>query len=142
MNADMNEGAPILECGVGEDKIIYLVLAGDITASIPSVSERFDQWASKLRQAMVDVSANNNGHVSTLIDVTQLTQFDLTMINRIRELMEFNKQYATKTAIFGASTWISMVVRSNLALTGRTNMRLFSNRDEAVAWLTTDTPSV
>ena len=126
----------ILECRVGEDKMIYLTMGGDITMTTPSVLEKFEQWAAELKDAMARVSAENNGHVLTLIDVTKMTQFDLAMINRVRELMEFNKQYATKTAVFGATSWVSMVVRSSLALTGRTNMRVFSDREEALEWLT------
>lgn len=126
----------ILECHVGENKMIYLMMGGDITMSVSGVSEKFDRWAADLKDAMVRVSAENNRNVLTLIDVTKMTQFDLAMINRVRELMEFNKQYATRTAVFGATSWISMVVRSSLALTGRTNMRVFSGREEALEWLT------
>lgn len=126
----------ILECRVGEDKMIYLTMGGDFTMTTPGVLEKFEQWAADLREAMARVSAENNGHVLTLIDVTKMTQFDLAMINRVRELMEFNKQYATKTAVFGATSWVSMVVRSSLALTDRTNMQVFSEREEALEWLT------
>ena|SRR3989339_725672 len=125
----------ILECRVGENNMIYLRMGGDITMSILGVPEKFERWASDVRAAMMHVSVSNNGYVLTLIDVTEMAQFDLAIISRIRELMEFNKQYATKTAVFGATSWVSMVVRSTLALTGRTNMRIFSERDEALTWL-------
>jgi|GEM_PF-6156411 len=135
-DARESKNEAVLDCYVDDDKIIYITLGGDVSLNSSFQVEKFETWVKKVKQAMQEVSVINSRQVLTLIDVTQLKHFDVLAIERLRELMAFNKDYATKTAVFGASMFIRTVVRSTLALTHRTTMKLFPTRADALVWLT------
>jgi len=121
-----------LDVHVGEDDVIYLTMAGNLTTdNMP----RLLIWAEEVRNAMVQVSARHPGHVLTLIDVRGVAEFDSESVEILRQLMAHNKNYATRTAVFGAPYFTKIIVELMLVATHRDNMKLFETREEGVAWL-------
>ena len=136
MDTNIGNKSPMrLECHVGLDKIIYISMAGNITLSGEGDTENFEHWAKEVNDAMQAIFAKNNGRVLTLTNASQMEHFDLAMTDHLRKLFEANKKFATKTAVFGASKTASAVVHSMMVLTHRTNMEIFTSREEALAWL-------
>ena len=121
-----------LECVVGPDGMIYLTVGGSVTGEH---IEEFKAWGEKIKAAMVMLSKKNPDRVLTLIDVTKLAEFDLATTRELYGLMKFNKNYATRTALFGASYFTQAMIEAMTGLTHRTNMKIFPTREEALAWL-------
>ena len=122
----------VLTCVVGEDHIIYLKMGGRITKEYLS---QFRDWGNEVRGAMVEASQMDPAKVRTLIDVSTLLRADIVTVKALYALMQFNKDYATKTAVYGASPLISSITHSAIVLTHRYSMRLFRTREEAMDWL-------
>lgn len=135
MNTTLPGKPPMLTCVVGTDNVIYLTIDGDL---ISTNHVEFEEWAAKVRQAMVDVSTMNPARVLTLIAVSPETTFDLEISKLLRELMEFNRSYATKTAVYGMGPIIEAIVHSIIVLTRRYNMKIFATREAAFSWLMSD----
>lgn len=122
----------ILECVVGPDDIIYLTIGGSVTGEH---IEAFKAWGEKVKAAMVMLSKKNPDRVLTLIDVSKLDAFDLATSGELYGLMKFNKNYATRTAVYGANYFAQVTTEAIIGLTHRTNMKIFSTREEAMGWL-------
>ncbi len=127
------EGEVELTCSIGdEDGIIYLTMGGNITKDTLEV---FNAWAEKVKEAMRIAHSRATERVLTLIDATRVEQADMHSIEILHTLMEYNKQFVTKTAVFGANYFNKIIIEMALHLTRRTNMKLFNTRDEALQWL-------
>jgi hypothetical protein len=81
------------------------------------------------------VAARRPGRVLTLIDVRGTTEVDEKSTAALHELMLYNKQFATRTAVYGAEYFIRLIIDIALQVTKRNNMRVFDTRDEALTWL-------
>ncbi|MBX4215391.1 hypothetical protein KW797_00350 [Candidatus Parcubacteria bacterium] len=120
-----------LSTRVTEDGVIELELGGDAADHL----DDFHAWAEDVKNAMRKVSAARGGKVITLIDITNLHEFDSSGMEIIKGLMDFNKQYATRTATFGGDFFATMAQNVLEAAAGRHNMKAFKTRDEALEWL-------
>jgi hypothetical protein len=130
-----NETGIELTCVIGADQVIYLTMGGDISRE--HITE-FDIWAGKVRKAMVSVSEKNNKKVLTLIDITNLSGFDMVTTKALYRLMAFNRNYATKTAVYGAGAVIRLALDAIITATHRKTMKVFPDRTLAEAWLRDD----
>lgn len=127
-----HHGEAELGARIDEHNMIHLVMGGNLGAEN---FKFFHEWADAVRQCMVEVDKRQHGNVLTLIDTQHLREFDSKMVEELRKLMAFNKNYATRTAVFGAPSYAQMIVKTMLAITRRTNMKLFNTREQALAWL-------
>jgi hypothetical protein len=121
-----------LSCSLGDDGIIYITMGGNLTTDTLDV---FDQWSEKVKEAMRTAYANDSDRVLTLIDASRAQEADQKSIARLIELMRYNKQFVTRTAVFGPEHLIRLVIEIALRVTRRTNMKLFDEKDEALNWL-------
>lgn len=126
---------PRLTCNIGSDNIIYLEMEGSLAA--PFLPE-FEAWAKQVREAMVKVSALNDKRVLTLIQAANPISIDKAGMKALGELMKFNKNYATKTAVYGLGAFGRTIVHSVIVMTHRYSMKVFDTRDDAMKWLTLD----
>jgi hypothetical protein len=132
-NADFNfESENItLKCYIGTDKVIYLTAAGKINNNNLAI---FTAWAEQIKQLMTAV-AREQGIVRVCTDVSGVEHFESKPIVPLRELFEYDKQYHMKSAIVGASFFMRNLMNAVIEFTGRTNVRQFPTKDEALAWL-------
>jgi hypothetical protein len=130
-----NETGIELTCVIGADQVIYLTMGGDISRE--HITE-FDIWAGKVKKAMVSVSEKNNKKVFTLIDITRLNGFDMVTTKALYRLMAFNRNYATKTAVYGAGPVTRLALDAIITATHRTTMKVFPDRTVAESWLHDD----
>lgn len=131
-NMHMNATPSLFHCRIGPDGIIYLMLAGKIAGED---AERFIAWTEEVKDAIKSVHEKHPNRVLILSDVTALTHFEKKPIEALRTLLEYDKEYTTKSAIVGASPMVRMLVDAVVALSGRSNVKLFDTRDEALEWL-------
>lgn len=132
MDSSQDTGDMLLKVGIGDDGIIHIRMKGNLSRDhLPEVVA----WADDVRDAMKRASERDPKRVLTLIDVTGAFEADAATMAVLRSLMEHNKTYATRTAIFGATYFIRVLVEVAIQATFRTNMRIFMTRDEALQWL-------
>jgi len=116
---------------VDENDILHLKL-GDLTSK-----ELADLrvWADKVRRMIVALYNKTGKEVLTLVDITDIKKYDAEAYSILTELMQNNKQYTLKTATFGGNDYIIAAQDILLALSGRTNMKNFKTKEEAINWL-------
>ena len=119
-------------CEIGPDDVIYLSLEGDVTEDH---IEEFKMWGDRLKAAMVAMSTKHKEKVLTLIDMSKAVELDEAVTKEGAKLMQFDAQYATKTALFGASPAVKASLAGMATVLHRDNFKLFPDREKAVAWL-------
>lgn len=120
---------------ITDQGIIELRLGGDMVHKYRDVMQG---WAEKVKEVLHFMKEKDPDRVLTLVDVSELGTYDAESVELFRELMASNKGLATKTAIYGASTIVRVTIELMIGLTRRYSMKLFSTRDEALAWLRDD----
>lgn len=123
---------PKLGVEIDANDMINLVLGGNVT---DEYIVDLKKWGEEVKKAMKTVSQRTGGTVYTIIDISEAHEFDEAAMRVIRDLMEFNKTYATRTATFGGSIYSVMAQDTLMVMTGRTNMKAFKTKEEAVKWL-------
>lgn len=135
MDTEKNGGDMLLRVTTDDDGIIHIRMQGNLSEDhLTEVSE----WADEVRVAMRQAFARNPRRVLTLIDVTGAFEADAKTMEVLHSLMVHNKDYATRTAVFGATYFIKMIVEAAIRATMRSNMAIFTTRDEALEWLLRD----
>ena len=131
MEPFFKQHGPHLSVCVTVDGMIELELGGNV----PSENiAGLKSWADDVREAMRRVSAHKD-RVLTLIDISALSEFDDESMKVVKSLMDFNKNYATKTATFGGNLF-SVMAQNVLTLTAhRDNIKAFTTREKALKWL-------
>jgi ABC-type transporter Mla MlaB component len=125
----------VLDAQLGNDGIIYLKLSGNLSEdTLPSIQA----WNDAIRTAMHEASDRDPQHVLTLIDASGMIEVDTKGIEALYEIMHHNKSYATRTAVYGAHYFSTLIIEMALHVTKRDNMRLFKTREEGMAWLLED----
>lgn len=126
-----------LTCHIGTDKIIYLTAAGKINNNNLAV---FTEWTEQIKTLMAEVSKTENV-VRVCTDVSGVEHFESKPIAPLRELLEYDKQYHMKSAIIGANFFMRNLMDAVIQLTGRTNIRQFETKEEALVWLLEEEPT-
>lgn len=70
----------------------------------------------------------------TLTDISD-SHYDRKVTAALQELAKHNKPYVIAGAAVGVSGLAKVVFRSILAFSGRSNIKVFDSRDEALDWL-------
>lgn len=132
MDTTQNGEDMTLRVSTDDDGIIHIRMRGNLSEDhLPEVTE----WADMVRDAMKRAFERDPHRVLTLIDVTGAFEADAKTMEILRALMLYDKDYATRTAIFGATYFIRMIVEAVIRATFRTNMGIFLTRAEALEWL-------
>lgn len=121
-----------LSSSIGPDSIIYVTLGGKITNENLDV---FAAWTKGLQSQIDTMAARKKFPVLVYSDVSQVEHFERKPIQPLRELFEHDKQYEMKSAIVGAGFFVSKLIDAIVEFTGRTNVRQFESKKEALAWL-------
>lgn len=120
-----------LMCDVGADKVIYLTAAGKINNNNLAI---FTAWTEQIKELIAGVSTTNDV-IRVCTDVSGVEHFESKPIVPLRDLFEYDKQYHMKSAIIGASFFMKNLMDAIIQFTGRTNIRQFETKDEALVWL-------
>jgi len=121
-----------LSVSISPDGIIEAALVGDISGEH---QDKLKNWAENMKKAMEELSKKDGGRVLTLIDISKLGSFDEHSFEILKDLMVWDKKYATKTATFGGSALITMAEQTLSIVSGRKNLMAFKTKEEAIAWL-------
>lgn len=117
---------------IRQDGIVFLSIAGKF-----GHDELFSviAWTEKVKRILREESAKNEGEILILCDLAGLRFFDRSMIAPLRELLAYDAQFRLRSAMSGCSPIVDAMIRALLSITKRTNVRLFANEKEALAWL-------
>lgn len=134
MNTDPSSLKPsvTLSCIVDEQGIIRLTVGGRMTRA---VKEEFVGWVREVEQTVAARAAQHPGDVRILADVSRVEHFERELVDDVKGLFDFNKQYVTKSAIVGAGRYLALLIDALVMFTGRTNIRQFASEREVLSWL-------
>jgi hypothetical protein len=121
-----------LSSSIGPDSIIYVTLGGKITNDNLNV---FEVWTSGLQSQIDTMAARKKFPILVYSDVSRVEHFERKPIRPLRELFAHDKQYEMKSAIVGASFFVAKLIDAIVEFTGRTNVRQFETKKDALAWL-------
>lgn len=121
-----------LDAKLGEDGIIYLTIDGCVALENKAA---FVAWAEKVKTLASSVAAKTPDRVLTLVDATNVAQFDIRMSDVVYDLLKQNEALATRTAMFGTNDIARMALDAIVGMARRTNFKIFADREGALAWL-------
>ncbi len=121
-----------LSSSIGPDSIIYVTMGGKITNDNLDV---FEAWTKGLQSQVDTMAAQKKFPVLVYSDVSQVEHFERKPIRPLRELFAHDKQYEMKSAIVGASFFVAKLIDAIVEFTGRSNVRQFETKKDALAWL-------
>lgn len=121
-----------LSCAVDDHGIIRLVASGRMTKD---VKDDFKAWVREIERTVVDRAAAHPGDVRILADVSKIEHFERELLDDVKELFNFDKQYVTKSAVVGAPRYLAMIIDAVVMFTGRTNVKQFPSERDALNWL-------
>lgn len=112
--------------GPGTRDILSYTVKGDQTKE--SIEEIFTQLFPVLKASAPALFLN---------DMRELGEMSLATKWYAADCLKKNRPYIERSAVFGASRTLIAAAGAILRVAGRDDIRLFSGRDEALAWLTT-----
>lgn len=122
-----------LSCHLDEAGVIQIRMSGNLS---DDHEEELQRWAAAVRAAMRYAKAQNPGRVLCLIDLTgRNIEADHTSLTVLMELMKHNRDYATRTGVYGPSYFTRSIIEIALKATGRKNLKLFSTKTAAERWV-------
>jgi hypothetical protein len=117
---------------IGEDGVIYLRMKGNLTSDhLPELKA----WDAKVREAMRTAAQSDSARVLCLTDLTNGLEADEVSLQILKDLIQHNKEYATRTAVIGANFFMRNILILALRATHRSNMESFNTREDAMEWL-------
>ncbi len=119
-------------CTMRPDGIVSLGLRGNIDES---TVDELAKWGKLVKKTLREVHKKTPDRVLTIMDCTHVDKVSVHCSGELHKLLRHNKQYVTRTAIFGANTFSQAVLEMSIYITGRTNMKLFKTKRAALAWL-------
>ncbi len=118
---------------VSPEGIVELTLGGNASAYLHEAE--LQQWVNNATSMFEAQMQKQGGRALSLVDVSTLRDFD-------ERAMEIVKNFAAnpilknvKTAVIGGTLFSNMALRTIIVMTGRKNIKSFSTKDEALAWL-------
>ncbi len=112
---------------------ILLKLNGDL------VQDKVEQFRADLKEASTLITDQYYAHdkkLHILIDLTHFTgNYSLDSLSLLTEFAKNNKPFIEKTASFGGSYKIKMAGEIIVVLSHRDNIKMFDQKEEALAWL-------
>jgi len=80
------------------------------------------------------ISRMPKGSVLTLVDVTNV-QYDQAFSELSGDLAQHNKPYVLAGGVIGVTGWRKLMFWATSKLTGRNNLKLFDDAEQAKQWL-------
>lgn len=123
-----------LRCYIDDEGVIQLRMTGNLSSDH---LEDFQAWSESVKLAMRTAKAHDKNRVFCIIDITGGIDADREALSELVKLVRHNKDYATRTGVYGANYFTTSLMDIALKLAGRTNMKTFPNRAEAEHWVFT-----
>ena len=118
---------------VDEQGLIHLIMRGMVTKE---VIEALKVWTKKCEEVTKSQFEKTGKKVKSLVDLTNLgSEYDGEAIAIVASFAKATDIYTEKSATFGANWTIKFAEDIVIALSGGTNIKAFSNEEEARAWL-------
>jgi hypothetical protein len=113
--------------------VAYMQLSGTLNDA------NFDQLKANVEAAKQAVHAESDKAgkpIPVLFDLSNFSgAYNVGSMLAMKGLEETNRPYTAKTAVYGGSPAAQVAAELTLALIGRDNLKIFSTRAEAEAWL-------
>jgi hypothetical protein len=123
-----------LAVSIDGEGIIRIVMSGNLSSDHDTL---FAAWCDGVREAMREAKARDPERVFCVIDVTGGVDADKKTLGMLIELVKHNKEYATRTGVFGANPLMRSFMDIALKAARRTNMKAFPTQEEAEHWVLT-----
>ncbi|MFT5036547.1 MAG: hypothetical protein ACI9VM_000107 [Candidatus Azotimanducaceae bacterium] len=123
-----------LGCHIDEGGVIRVHMEGNLS------SDNYDElliWAESLRGAMRTAKAHDPKRVYCIINVVGRVDADLHSLKLLIDLVRHNKDYATRTGVYGANLIMRGFVDIAVKTAQRKNMKAFTTIDQAEKWIFT-----
>jgi len=119
-------------CEVHSDGIIELAIRGNINAK--TILE-LSTWSEQVKKTIRRMYNRNPKRVLTIMDCSDVGRVTVHCSGALHDLLRHNKQYVTRTAIFGANKFSMSVIEMAIHITRRNNIQLFDSKEKALSWL-------
>mgnify|MGYP001594732102 CR=1 FL=1 len=121
------------ETHIDENGIVVMTFKGSITKS---AVEELKTWAEETKTIIQRQFEKTGKKIKTTVDLTQVTnEYDGDAITVLSSFVKGNQPYIEKTATFGANWAIKFAEDIIIALSGRTNIKAFPTKEDALKWL-------
>jgi len=117
---------------VRDDGIVDLAIRGNINRA---TFKKLQAWTEEVKNTLKDVHTRNPKRVLVLLDHSDVAQVSVLCSGELHNLLRHNKDMVTRTAIYGANTLSRALLKMSMYITGRTNMKLFRSKKDAIDWL-------
>lgn len=116
-----------------EDGVVYMRLVGSLDSTNFEILKSQVETAKKL----VKEESERVGHkLNILFDLSEFTgTYNVGAMLAMKRLEEHNRPFSNKTAVYGGSAAAQVAAELTLELIGRDTLKLFKNKEDAVAWL-------
>lgn len=116
-----------------EDGVVYMRLVGSLDSTNFEILKSQVETAKKL----VKEESERVGHkLNILFDLSEFTgTYNVGAMLAMKGLEEHNRPFSNKTAVYGGSAAAQVAAELTLELIGRDTLKLFKNKEDAVAWL-------
>lgn len=122
-----------LGCYIDEKGIIQLRMSGNLSSDY---EDFFLEWDGEVRKAMITSKERDPENVYCVIDITgKSIDTDRKMLSHLINLMSHNKDYVTRTGVYGANFFAKSLIDIALKAVQRNNMKMFGTHEEAMAWV-------
>lgn len=116
-----------------EDGVVYMRLVGSLDSTNFEILKSQVETTKKL----VKEESERVGHkLNILFDLSEFTgTYNVGAMLAMKGLEEHNRPFSNKTAVYGGSAAAQVAAELTLELIGRDTLKLFKNKEDAVAWL-------
>jgi len=123
INVSSEKGGILLLTFVGEinDTTDINVLRSDVNTVSTAIKNLHKEQSKKIK-VLIDIVSFKAQYVSEAVDV-------------LVELARGDKELVEKTAVFGGSDKVRIIGETIVVLSGRTNIKFFETKPEALSWL-------
>lgn len=124
-----------LGCYLDDKGVIQILMSGNVSSDY---EDEFAEWSESVKEAVRIAKENNPDKVYCVIDLSGLKiDADKESLEKLGELVLHNKGYATRTGVYGANLITRSFVDIALLPTGRKNMKMFQDKEDAERWVFT-----
>ncbi|MDX1608025.1 MAG: STAS/SEC14 domain-containing protein [Candidatus Spechtbacterales bacterium] len=113
--------------------LILVKLNGDLRCD--ACIEEFKNFSDELDKEIEKNYKKTKTKVNLLLDVNNLTTYNIEAFKYLEESASRTKDYDNKTAVIGASYSLELLAESISALTGHSDIKFFKTKKEAIDWL-------
>ncbi|MCD5380976.1 MAG: hypothetical protein LR008_00150 [Candidatus Pacebacteria bacterium] len=124
-----------LACSLDNNGVIRIKMAGNVSSDY---EDEFMEWSETVREVMHTAKETDPKKVFCVIDLTgQKIDADKESLGWLIDLVKYNKDYVTRTGVYGANLITRSLVDIALRTTGRDNMKMFETQEQAEGWVFT-----